>query len=46
MHKAFDLGVTLFDAADTYGSRLSEKLIVFGGLSIWMWRLANLRGIA
>ena len=46
MHKAFDLGVTLFDAADTYGNGLSEKLIVFGGLSIWMWRLANLTGIA
>jgi aryl-alcohol dehydrogenase-like predicted oxidoreductase len=23
----FDLGVTLFDAADTYGNRLSEELI-------------------
>src|SRR5438045_6399883 len=27
MHKAFDLGVTLFDAADTYGNVLSEELI-------------------
>src|SRR6201993_128776 len=27
MHKAFDLGVTLFDAADTYGNGLSEDLI-------------------
>src|SRR5947209_11677468 len=27
MHRAFDLGVTLFDAADTYGNGLSEKLI-------------------
>jgi aryl-alcohol dehydrogenase-like predicted oxidoreductase len=27
MHKAFDLGVTLFDAADTYGNGLSEELI-------------------
>ncbi len=27
MHKAFDLGVTLFDAADTYGNGFSEELI-------------------
>src|SRR4051794_28554700 len=27
MHKAFDLGITLFDAADTYGNGLSEELI-------------------
>jgi aryl-alcohol dehydrogenase-like predicted oxidoreductase len=27
MHKAFDLGITLFDAADTYGNGLSEALI-------------------
>ena len=27
MHKAFDLGVTLFDAADTYGNGLCEELI-------------------
>src|SRR5437667_5916969 len=27
MHKAFDLGVTLFDAADTYGNGLSEEYI-------------------
>src|SRR5690349_1469821 len=27
LHKAFDLGVTLFDAADTYGNGLSEELI-------------------
>ena len=27
MHKTFDLGLTLFDAADTYGSGLSEELI-------------------
>ena len=27
MHKAHDLGVTLFDAADTYGNGLSEELI-------------------
>ena len=27
MHKAFDLGVSLFDAADTYGNGLSEELI-------------------
>jgi aryl-alcohol dehydrogenase-like predicted oxidoreductase len=27
MHKAFDLGVTLFDAADRYGNGLSEELI-------------------
>jgi len=27
IHKAFDLGVTLFDAADTYGNGLSEELI-------------------
>jgi aryl-alcohol dehydrogenase-like predicted oxidoreductase len=27
MHEAFDLGVTLFDAADTYGNGLSEELI-------------------
>src|ERR1700758_3097606 len=27
MHEAFDLGVTLFDAADTYGSGWSEELI-------------------
>ena len=27
MHKAFDLGVTLFDAADTYGNGYSEELI-------------------
>jgi aryl-alcohol dehydrogenase-like predicted oxidoreductase len=27
MHKAFDYGVTLFDAADTYGNGLSEELI-------------------
>src|SRR5437870_12228595 len=27
MHKAPDLGVTLFDAADTYGNGLSEELI-------------------
>src|SRR2546423_13687801 len=27
MHKAFDLGVTLFDAADTYGNGLSEEFI-------------------
>src|SRR5260370_39484874 len=27
MYKAFDLGVTLFDAADTYGNGLSEELV-------------------
>jgi aryl-alcohol dehydrogenase-like predicted oxidoreductase len=27
MRKAFDLGITLFDAADTYGNGRSEKLI-------------------
>ena len=27
MRKAFDLGVTFFDAADTYGNGLSEELI-------------------
>ena len=27
IRKAFDLGVTLFDAADTYGNGLSEELI-------------------
>src|SRR5256886_4537421 len=27
LHKAFDLGITLFDAADTYGNGLSEDLI-------------------
>src|SRR5437868_29418 len=27
MHKACDLGITLFDAADTYGNGLSEDLI-------------------
>lgn len=27
MHQAFDLGITLFDAADTYGNGLSEELI-------------------
>ena len=27
MHRALDLGVTLFDAADTYGNGLSEELI-------------------
>src|SRR5207248_900353 len=27
MHKAFDLSITLFDAADTYGNGLSEELI-------------------
>jgi len=27
MHKAFDLGISLFDAADTYGNGLSEELI-------------------
>ncbi|HXM27094.1 MAG TPA: aldo/keto reductase [Chthoniobacterales bacterium] len=27
MHRGFDLGVTLFDAADTYGNGLSEELI-------------------
>jgi aryl-alcohol dehydrogenase-like predicted oxidoreductase len=27
MHKAFDLGITLFDAADTYGNGLSEQYI-------------------
>src|SRR5438094_34968 len=27
IHRAFDLGVTLFDAADTYGNGLSEELI-------------------
>ena len=27
LRKAFDLGVTLFDAADTYGNGLSEELI-------------------
>lgn len=27
MHKGFDLGITLFDAADTYGNGLSEELI-------------------
>jgi aryl-alcohol dehydrogenase-like predicted oxidoreductase len=27
MRRAFDLGVTLFDAADTYGNGLSEELI-------------------
>jgi aryl-alcohol dehydrogenase-like predicted oxidoreductase len=27
MHSAFDLGITLFDAADTYGNGLSEELI-------------------
>ena len=27
MHKAFDLRITLFDAADTYGNGLSEELI-------------------
>jgi aryl-alcohol dehydrogenase-like predicted oxidoreductase len=27
MHRAFNLGITLFDAADTYGNGLSEELI-------------------
>src|ERR1700749_2122668 len=27
MHKAHDLGITLFDAADTYGNGYSEELI-------------------
>jgi len=27
MHKAFDLGITLYDAADTYGNGYSEELI-------------------
>jgi aryl-alcohol dehydrogenase-like predicted oxidoreductase len=27
MHKAFDLGITLFDAADTYGNGRSEEFI-------------------
>jgi aryl-alcohol dehydrogenase-like predicted oxidoreductase len=27
MHKAFDLGLTLYDAADTYGNGYSEELI-------------------
>ena len=27
MHKAFDLGINLFDAADTYGNGLSEELL-------------------
>jgi len=27
LHKAFDLGITLFDAADTYGNGLSEELL-------------------
>ena len=27
MHKALDLGITLFDAADTYGNGYSEELI-------------------
>ena len=27
MHKAFELGITLYDAADTYGNGRSEKLI-------------------
>src|SRR5213596_1839043 len=27
MHKAFDLGITLFDASDPYGNGLSEELI-------------------
>src|SRR6201982_1487968 len=27
MHKAFDLGITLFDSADTFGDGLSEELI-------------------
>ena len=27
MHRAFDLGMTLFDAADTYGNGYSEELI-------------------
>jgi len=27
MHQAFDLGITLFDAADTYGNGLSEEYI-------------------
>src|SRR6187431_586995 len=27
MHKALDLGITLFDAADTYGNGRSEELI-------------------
>src|SRR2546430_17030018 len=27
MHRAFDLGITLFDAADTYGNGLSEELL-------------------
>ena len=27
MHRAFDLGITVFDAADTYGNGLSEELI-------------------
>src|ERR1700738_4736894 len=27
MRRAFDLGITLFDAADTYGNGLSEELI-------------------
>jgi aryl-alcohol dehydrogenase-like predicted oxidoreductase len=27
MHQALDLGITLFDAADTYGNGLSEELI-------------------
>ena len=27
LHKAFDLGITLYDAADTYGNGYSEELL-------------------
>ena len=38
MHQVFDLGVTLFDAADTYGNGRSEELIAkaFGGVQALM----------
>ena len=34
MRKAFDLGITLFDAADTYGNGLSEELIAKAFLNL------------
>ncbi len=40
MHKAFDLGMTLFDAADTYGNGLSEENRSLGQAAL-QWLLAD-----
>ena len=37
MHKAYDLGCTLFDTAEAYGPYVNEELVGKGGGYVWLW---------